>query len=246
MVKHDPQNTLTGTRHHRHSIRLQGFDYASAGGYFVTIVTWHRECLFGNVIDKHMQLNKVGKIVEWEWLELPKRLPYVSLGAYVVMPNHFHGILFIHEPVGATRQGPTESSSGIEPLQIVTKDGIDGSPLRPNDPTPASLGASRQGQIRPPSSTEPLQSITNDGIVGSPLRPNGPKPASLGAILAQFKSRVTKRIWKIPKFEGTPIWQRNYYEHIIRDETALQNMTRYIEANPLLWEEDQENPALQK
>jgi putative transposase len=202
VVKFDPQNTLSGTRHHRHSIRLKKFDYASAGGYFVTVVTWHRECLFGKIINKEMRLNKVGKIVEWEWLELPKRLLYISLGAYVVMPNHFHGILFIHEYVGATRQGLTH----------------------------------------PPSSTEPLQSIKNDGMDGSPLRPNGPKPASLGAILAQFKSRVTKRIWKIPEFKGTPIWQRNYYEHILRNDQDLQNKTDYIEANPLLWAKDDENP----
>ena len=195
MSKFDPQ------KHHRRSIRLKGYDYSQAGGYFVTIVAWHREFLFGEIVNKKMRLNKVGKIVEWEWLELPKRLSYVTLGAHMVMPNHFHGNLFIHENVGATRQGQTISQSGSEPLQTTTTDGIDGSPL-----------------------------------------PRGPKPSSLGAILAQFKSRVTKRIWKFPEFKETPIWQRNYYEHIIRDETDLKNKTDYIEANPLLWDEDDENP----
>lgn len=197
MVKFDPQ------KHHRRSIRLNGFDYASPGGYFVTLVTWHRECLFGDVINNEIRLNKVGKIVEWEWLELPKRMSYVSLGAHVVMPNHFHGILFIHENVGATRQGPIESRSGED--------------LSPTD--------------------------TSNGIDGSPLRPRGPKPASLGAILAQFKSRATKRIWKIPAFKDTPIWQRNYYERIIRDDAGLRNITNYIESNPRLWEQDRENPS---
>jgi REP element-mobilizing transposase RayT len=195
MPKFDPQ------KHHRRSIRLKGYDYSQAGGYYVTIVTWHRECLFGEVVNKEMILNKVGKIVEWEWLELPKRFSYIELGAYMVMPNHFHGILFIHETVGATRQGQINSQTGSEPLQTNTSVGMDGSPL-----------------------------------------PRGPKPASLGAILAQFKSRATKRIWKIPEFKETPIWQRNYYEHVIRDETDLQNKTDYIEANPLLWDEDDENP----
>ncbi len=163
---------------------------------------------FGEVVNKEMRLNKVGKIVEWEWLELPRRLPYVELGVHVVMPNHFHGILFIHENVGAisyplgTRLGQTMSLSGAEHLQTITPDGMDGSPL-----------------------------------------PRGPKSASLGAIIAQFKSRVTKRIWKFPEFKGTPIWQRNYYEHIIRNEKDLQNKTDYIEANPSLWGEDDENPA---
>jgi len=198
MVKFDPQ------KHHRRSIRLKGYDYASAGAYFVTIVAWHREFLFGKIVNKEMQLNKAGKIVQWEWLELPKRSSYVTLGAHMVMPNHFHGILFIHENVGALRQGLTISKSDTESLQSITTNGIDGSPLR--------------------------------------SMPRGPKPASLGAIIAQFKSRATKRIWKIPEFKETPIWQRNYYEHIIRNEIDLQNKTDYINANPLLWDEDDENP----
>jgi hypothetical protein len=54
---------------------------------------------------------------------------------------------------------------------------------------------------------------------------------------------VTKRLWKIPSLKDTPIWQRNYYEHIIRDEKDLQNKTAYIEANPMLWDQDNENPV---
>jgi len=195
MTKFDPQ------KHHRRSIRLKGFDYSSEGAYYVTVVAWRRECLFGEVVNGDVRLNKVGKIVEWEWLELTKRLSYVTLGAHMVMPNHFHGILFIHENVGATQQGPNKSRLNIESMQTISTDGIDGSPL-----------------------------------------PRGPKPASLGAIISQFKSRATKRIWKIPEFKDTPIWQRNYYEHIIRDEKDLQNKTDYINANPLLWDEDDENP----
>ena len=201
MPKFDPQNTPSGHLHHRRSIRLKGYDYASAGAYYVTIVAWQRVCLFGEVVNKEMRLNKLGKIVEWEWLELPKRFSYIELGAYMVMPNHFHGILFIHENVGATRRGQTMSRSGSDALQNSTTEGMEGSPL-----------------------------------------PHGPKPASVGAILAQFKSRATKRIWKFPEFKGTPIWQRNYYEHIIRNETDLKNKTDYIEVNPLLWDEDDENP----
>jgi putative transposase len=108
MTKFDPQ------KHHRRSIRLKNYDYSQEGAYYVTIVTWRERFLFGEIVNKEMMLNKVGKIVEWEWEELPKRLRYVELGAYVVMPNHFHGILFIHENVGATRQGQTMSLSGAE------------------------------------------------------------------------------------------------------------------------------------
>lgn len=97
MTKFDPQKPFDNAqdKHHRRSIRLKGYDYSQEGAYYVTIVTWRREFLFGEIVNQEMMLNKVGKIVEWEWLELPKRLSYVELGEYVVMPNHFHGILFI-------------------------------------------------------------------------------------------------------------------------------------------------------
>ena len=188
-------------KHHRCSIRLPEYDYSQVGAYFVTIVAWHRECLFGEVVNGEMRLNKAGQIVQWEWQELPKRLHYMELGAYVVMPNHFHGILIFREHVGATRQGLTNAHIGNVAMPDVTTDGIDGSPL-----------------------------------------PRGPRPKSLGAAMAQFKSRVTKRLWKIPSLRGTPVWQRNYYEHIIRNEKDLHNKTDYINANPLLWNEDNENP----
>jgi hypothetical protein len=116
MVKFDPK------KHHRRSIRLKGYDYSQAGAYYITIVTWRRDFLFGDIVSKEMKLNKVGKIVEWEWLELSKRLLYVELGAHVVMPNHFHGILLIHETVGATRHGQP-CHPGIEPLQNITPEG---------------------------------------------------------------------------------------------------------------------------
>lgn len=152
-------------------------------------------------MNKEMVLNEVGKIVQWEWEELPKRLPFIELGAFMVMPNHFHGILIFHENVGATRQGLTNAHSGNVSLSNVITDSTDGSPL-----------------------------------------PRCPKPAALGTIMAQFKSRVTKRLWKIPSLKGTSIWQRNYYEHIIRNQQDLQNKTDYIEANPMSWDEDDNNP----
>jgi hypothetical protein len=86
-----------------------------------------------------------------------------------------------------------------------------------------------------------LHNEISDGIGGSPL-PRGPQPASLGAIVAQFKSRVTKRLWKIPALNGTPIWQRNYYKRIIRNKHVMDNIWRYIESNPAMWMDDDENP----
>jgi hypothetical protein len=60
-MKYDP------TKHHRRSIRLKGYDYTRPGAYFVTLVTWGRECLFGVVVGGEMRLNEMGKIVSWYW-----------------------------------------------------------------------------------------------------------------------------------------------------------------------------------
>ena len=65
----------------------------------------------------------------------------------------------------------------------------------------------------------------------------------LGGLIGAFKTVSTKQINILRNTEGQVIWQRNYYEHIIRSEKDLQNKTDYINANPLLWEQDEENPS---
>jgi len=171
-MKFDPQ------KHHRRSIRLKGYDYSLAGAYFVTIVAWRREMLFGDVVDGKMILNDFGKIVseKWKWLEM--QYEYVELGEWVVMPNHFHGILVIHA----------------------------------------------------------------DGRGGSRSAPTPTKRKPLGGLIGAFKTVSTKQINLLRDTEGQVVWQRNYYEHIIRDEREWENIHRYIESNPSMWAEDEENP----
>ncbi|HOK89274.1 MAG TPA: transposase, partial [Candidatus Hydrogenedentes bacterium] len=79
--------------HHRRSIRLQGYDYTQPGAYFITICTANRKCLFGEVVDCQMRLNETGRIVRDEWLQTAALRPGVVLDAFVVMPNHVHGII---------------------------------------------------------------------------------------------------------------------------------------------------------
>lgn len=88
-MKFDPQ------KHHRKSIRLKGYDYSQAGAYFVTIVTYQRDCLFGEIVNGELMLNEYGKIVQKWWDEIPIHFPNVELGAFVIMPNHIHGIIFV-------------------------------------------------------------------------------------------------------------------------------------------------------
>lgn len=82
-------------KHNHRSIRLRGYDYTQAGAYFVTILTHNRECLFGDVADGAMRVNAFGQIVAECWDALPTHFPNVELDAFVVMPNHVHGVIVI-------------------------------------------------------------------------------------------------------------------------------------------------------
>ena len=188
-------------KHHRRSVRLKGYDYSSDGAYYVTIVTQGRECLFGEIIDGEMHLNKYGEIIQKWWNEIPLHFPNVDLGAFIIMPNHVHGIIFIT----VERRGEV-----ISPREILNPNNLD---LYTNSST---------NQVR---GTLPLRKPT------------------LGQIVAYFKYQSTKEMNRIETDKVlTKFWQRNYYEHIIRDEKDLQNKTDYIEANPSLWDEDDNNP----
>ena len=84
-------------RHHRRSIRLQGYDYSQPGAYFITIVAATRQPWFGEVHLGTLQLNAAGKMVVAEWQLLAERFPHIELDAFVVMPDHLHGIIVIIE-----------------------------------------------------------------------------------------------------------------------------------------------------
>ena len=91
-------------------------------------------------------------------------------------------------------------------------------------------------------SDEPTQSRKQPSGNASPLRPCGVVPGSLGAIVGNFKSVTARRVNRIRKTPGAPVWQRNYYEHIVRSEDELRRIREYIRLNPLKWELDRENP----
>ena len=90
------------------SARLQTWDYANNGAYFITICTQNREHFFGNIKNGNMQLSEIGKLAAQFWYEIPNHFSMVELGNFVVMPNHVHGILIIDkkndEPFVETRQ----------------------------------------------------------------------------------------------------------------------------------------------
>jgi REP element-mobilizing transposase RayT len=81
----------------RKSVRLKGHDYAAAGKYFVTICTYNRDCIFGNVIDGTMHLSAAGRILNEEWLKTSDIRPGIELDVFVIMPDHFHAIIIIKD-----------------------------------------------------------------------------------------------------------------------------------------------------
>ena len=171
----------------------------------MTIVTQGRECLFGEIIDREMYLNEYGKIVQKWWTEIPIHFPILQLGAFVIMPNHVHGIIFIT----TNRRGEAQSVSPRNDPNNNIQDAYD-------DETNNLGGDASQPPLRKPT---------------------------LGQIVAYFKYQSTKEMNRIETDKAiTKFWQRNYYEHIIRNEKDLQNKTNYIQANPLLWDEDDDNP----
>lgn len=81
----------------RRSPRLRGYDYRAAGAYFVTICTEGRACLFGDIVDDTMHLTGAGHVVQQVWEQIPAAYPGYDTDAFVVMPNHVHGILVRHD-----------------------------------------------------------------------------------------------------------------------------------------------------
>ncbi|HMW06832.1 MAG TPA: transposase [Leptospiraceae bacterium] len=75
--------------------RLSGYDYSTAGYYFITSCVKNRECLLGEIFNSKMDLNEFGKIVNTCWLDLPNHYKNIQLDEFVIMPNHFHGIIYI-------------------------------------------------------------------------------------------------------------------------------------------------------
>ncbi len=168
----------------RQSIRLPAHDYADPGAYFVTICTNDRRYLFGEVVADKMRLNAAGLMVARWWREVLHKFPLIQLDAYIVMPNHPHGIVVITSDVGAALRG------------------------RPGHPHR-----------------------------GAP---------TLGDIVDWFKTMTTSEYIRHVKSDNWPafpgkVWQRNYYERVIRDEEELGRIREYVLRNPAQWALDREN-----
>ena len=162
-------NRKNANRLRRRSIRLPGYDYSQAGAYFVTVCTYNRACLLGDVAQDRFCPAEPGLIANACWEALPAHYPNVSLDTFVVMPNHIHGLLILKD--------------------------------QESDRTP------------------------------------------LSEIVRGYKTWSARTINQYRKRSGSPVWQRGYHEHIVRNEASLTDIRDYIATNPLRWALDRENPA---
>jgi REP element-mobilizing transposase RayT len=161
----------------RRHIRLSSYDYTWQGAYFITICTYEKQCLFGNIVESSMKLNPCGEIVQLCWKDIPIHYHEVTNEVFIVMPNHVHGIISIHNANGR---------SGSKP-----------------DPT---------------------------------------RKHPLSEIVRAFKTYSSRGINEHRNSQGTSVWQRSYYEHVIRSESEYQQIGEYIVFNAAKWETDRENP----
>ena len=146
----------------RRSIRLRGYDYSEAGFYFVTICVQNRESLFGRITEGCVELNPPGEMVQKIWKEMPARYPGVETDAFIVMPNHVHGIIVLGE-------------------------------------SPSSLSL--------PEVVRRFKRLTTRAYIRG----------------------VREKAWK--PFSGR-LWQHNYWERVIRNESELDKAREYVLTNP--------------
>jgi REP element-mobilizing transposase RayT len=155
----------------RRSIRLPNYDYSQPGGYFLTIVAYDHEHVFGAIVGGEMRASALGKTVAAEWARSATLRAEIELDVFQLMPNHLHGIVFLHDEHVPSR---------------------------------------------------------------------GPRARSVGAFVAGFKSAVTRRTREELGLR-VPVWQRNYFERVIRNERELERIRKYIHDNPANWDDDPEH-----
>ena len=141
--------------------RLKGFDYSSAGAYFITICTKNKEQCLSKIVGANIvRPSAIGKIIEKDILKIEKIYPCIFVDSYVIMPNHIHLIL--------------------------------------------TIDTIRRPMVAP----------------------------TIATVIKQFKGVVSKEV-------GMSVWQKGFYDHIIRDDEDYNTKAQYIDTNPLTWERDE-------
>jgi putative transposase len=275
------------------SNRLRGWDYSSDGHYFITINTYDRACLFGDIVNGKMILNDFGKIATDEWFKSFEIRQELFLNEFILMPNHLHAIVGLKsERVVTNEHGVNDmESNGTDDTEIngTPETEINGTNVVESNGTNvvesngtnvmgpvgthgrASLQVPTSQQIpsfqpNPSSQNVPIsQNVPSSQNV--PISQNNPssqtisfgdqfqgkiyqsqpferKPKSISSFVAGYKSIVLNKIddyidarqLTVQKFNRrNPLWQANYYDHIIRNVQSFERIAEYIRMNPENW-----------
>ncbi|HQF61561.1 MAG TPA: hypothetical protein PLT26_03595 [Anaerolineaceae bacterium] len=181
---------MSEVNHNRRSIRLPGYDYTQPGAYFITVVTYARAFILGEITGETMRLSPIGEMVSEELPRLENRFAALELDEWVIMPNHVHILLILGRGTG-------DSIKSLPHIDL------------PRAPTSERFGA--------------------------------PVAGSIPTIVRSLKSSTTQRFIRLTGDRSTRLWQRNYYDRIIRTEDELRRARGYIQNNPLQWALDSEN-----
>ena len=219
-----------GPMPNRTSPRHPTFDYRTCAAYFVTVCAHDRRCLFGQIERGRMHLSEIGRIVAEEWKRSEAMRDEVVLDAFVVMPNHLHGIICLVPP-----EVDDVSPRGYD-LTV--------GPVPPPKENPPNDGVGTHGDAPESGPNDDVGTTRRSSLQSrKEERPKGPPAHSLSAVLAGFKSAATKRINQHRDTPGAPVWQSRYHDRILRNEREWQASRRYIEHNPARWPQDRNHPA---
>lgn len=199
------------------SARLQSWDYASEGSYFITICTKDMVHHFGEIENGKMILSNSGVIADLMWYEIKNHTKNIELGEFVVMPNHIHGILILN---------------GVETRHALSKNDINA--LSENNINNETMHSTIIDNNETMHALSLPQSEQSEKTIGQQRFQNQGKN-TISSIIGSYKSAVTKHCNRLG-FEFA--WQPRFHDHIIRDAQSFENIQNYIASNPMNWGND--------
>lgn len=217
------------------SARLQTWDYANNGAYFITICTQNRHHFFGTIQNQEMQLSEIGKLAAQFWMEIPNHFPFIELGNFVVMPNHVHGILIINHSVET--RFIASNDINIEP-QFIASNENNNEPRfiasNDNNNEPRCIAPNDINNNNNNNETRLIASLQGN-VGGFSGNKNPMINDNISKIIRWYKGRCSFECRKINPNFG---WQTRFHDHIIRNAKSFDTIQNYIFENPLNWKND--------
>jgi len=216
------------------SIRAQWWDYGWNGAYFITICCKNRKHYFGEIVNNKMVLSPLGIIADIFWHEITNHSKHVSLGEFVVMPNHIHGILLIDKPDGddgGNGDDGGDGGDGGNGGMVETRHALSLREIREiQETTAGNPGETTGGKSRDTVG----ESSNPPGIIGK-TRFQNQGSNTISSIIGSYKSAVTRHANRLEIENG---WQARFHDHIIRNHGEYNRIDNYIINNPKNWQKD--------